>query len=259
MFILTQAGILSWVMNNNNKMTDQAINQDFSSSIQISRMAIEGNKLRRYEKEFFIYIGKTEKMLKYEDEWQNSYDTLESMLHQILSGRSGHWSDEELQDAEIWLTSLKGYGVGFHKVVNAIKNGQITDTITANTAIHNAKQRFKKLLRGTESGGAIRYKRANAVTQEIESSHQMLTRILIVTTLAGIFIVLLMLFKIPALITNSIQILSESAEKMSKGDLDQVVPIDETKAEFLSLAKTLERMRLSQKTLIYQIRSKKDA
>ncbi len=252
-----QAALLSWEMNKNSQLTEQAIDHDFATSIQISRMAIEGNKLRRYEKEYFIYLGKQEKMEKYQSEWQDSYDKLEAMLHQILSGRSGSWSDEELQDAEIWLSSLKAYGKGFQQVIKDVKSGKLNNTIAANVAIHNAKQRFKKLLNGTASGGELRYKRASEVTRKIAQSNQMLSIVLIATTLIGILIAIFMIFKIPAAITNSIKALSEAAEKMSKGDLEQSVPVDKTKAEFLTLATTLERMRISQKTLIHQIREKK--
>jgi len=255
-FIVIQASVLFWMMNENSQRIDKAISGDFSSSILISHMAIEANKLRRYEKEFFIYIGDQEKMDKYENEWQESYNSLEVMINQALDEKTGRWSVEELQEVEDWLVSLKGYGHGFHLVMNNVRDGAIQDTIAANSAIKNAKKRLKKLLAGTSSGSESRYIRATEIAREIEQNNKILAIILVLTTLAGIIIVLLLLFKIPTSISYSIKSLTDSAEKMSKGDLEEEIQLNEIKEEFLSIAKILERMRISQKTMLDKLKIK---
>jgi len=253
-FIIIQASVLFWMMNENSQQIHKAISGDFSSSILISRMAIEANKLRRYEKEFFIYVGDQKKMDKYENEWQESYDSLEVMINQALNEKTGQWSLEELQEVEEWLVSLKGYGHGFQLVVNSVRDGKLKDTLAANAAIKNAKKRLKKLLTGTSSGSELRYIRATETARTIEKNNNVLTIILMLTSLAGIIIVLVLLFKIPASISHSIKSLTDSAEKMSKGDLEEKIQVNEIKAEFLSIAKILERMRISQKTMLEKLK-----
>jgi len=254
-FIIIQASVLFWMMNENGQQIHKSIRGDFSSSTLISRMAIEANKLRRYEKEFFIYVGDQKKMDKYEDEWQESYDRLEVMLNQALNEKIGQWTAAELQEVESWLVSLKGYGHGFELVVSSVRGGDIKDTIAANLAVKNAKNRLKPLLKGTSSGSESRYIRATEAARKIEQNNKILAIILIVTTLAGIIIILTLLVKIPASISNSIKSLTNSAEKMSMGDLEEEIHLNEIKEEFLSIAKILERMRISQKTMLKKLKN----
>lgn len=256
-FILLQSSILYWIMNQNSTQVDNAINGDFSSSLLISRMAIEANKLRRYEKEYFIYIGNQEKMAKYENEWEKSYNNLEMMLDQALHQDKGQWSPSELNTVESWLVSLKGYGHGFQRVLEKVKEGILTDTLSANHAIVNAKKRFKILLNGTELGGEQRYNKASAAIQVIEKNNKILMIALIGTTLAVLLIVLIMLFKIPSAINGSIKTLSESANTISMGNLDEMIPIYKIKNEFLTIAHSLERMRISQKTFVDKLKGGK--
>ncbi len=253
-FIIAQSSLLYWMMGNNTTQMDRAVNGDFATSILISQMAIEGNKLRRYEKEFFIYVGNEKKLSKYKQEWQESYDKLESMLNSALKGDKGQWSKQEIQEVENWQVSLESYGSGFKRVMKDVFQGKITDTISANSAIVHAKERFKVLLKGTAVGGELRYKRAKEDIKKIDSENQFLGMVFLVTMVIGVLITLSLFFIIPKAIKTSINSLSISAEKMSKGDLEYAIDIDTTKREFRSIAKTLERMRISQKTFLQRIK-----
>lgn len=256
LFIAGQAGVMFWAMSQNNNLLEGSINKDFGSSLLISRMAIEGNKLRRYEKEFFIYVGNDEKLTKYEGEWNDSYRKLEQMLQQAIDNESNAWSMDELHEVHLWHQSLKDYGNGFRRVVVQVRAGVITDTISANNAISEAKNRFRVLLDGTATGGDKRYEHASNATVQIKKRNHLLAFLLLGSSAIGFLIALVLAFKIPSSISSSIDVLSDAAESMSKGQLDKSVPVDSAKDEFRTLAETLERMRISQKTLIDRIRSR---
>ncbi|MEE8482660.1 MAG: HAMP domain-containing protein [Acidiferrobacterales bacterium] len=254
LFLLGQSAITVHYVSKSKNLVTNAIQKDFNASNAISRIAIEGQKLRRYEKEFFIYANNTVKREKYVGEWDDAFINLASMLKDILEDTSGNWSDADKVEIGKWDKALKDYGEGFKIVVANVNAGYIKGTLDANTAIQDAKNKFKVLLKGASKGGQQKFESASSSAREIENNFKIVNLVIMVASGASIVLVIILLVVVPAAITKPIAELTRAAEVMSTGNLSSPVP-KIGGSEFAGLRDTLERMRISQKTLIQRTKS----
>ena len=58
-------GIVYFFIEENSRFVDQAIEKDFNGSVQISGLPILAQEIRRYEKEYFMYIDDAKNKTKY--------------------------------------------------------------------------------------------------------------------------------------------------------------------------------------------------
>jgi methyl-accepting chemotaxis protein len=252
-FVLIQAAITFFYISKSNKLVDQAIDTSFAQSQFISQLAIDGQKLRRYEKEYFIYVNNDRKREKYFNEWTEAKNSIHSRLMSVINDNA--WSLYDRGEMEVWKKSLNAYNDGFQTVNQMILSGRIKDTISANTEIRDAKNEFRTYLSGTDKLGKEKLNEAKQFAKEIDADFNMLYYIMFCTSAAGILLLITLLQMIPRSIANPVKELTEAATLMSKGNLNQQINPSNIK-EFKTLSETLERMRMSQKTLIDRMLSK---
>ncbi len=234
----------------NNRLVAGAISQDFNGSIIISQLAVDAQQIRRYEKEYFMYIGNAKKKIKYQNEWSEIYHKLKEQLGTMLQDKGGIWTEADKQKFQSWQTSLEAYGRGFNKVIEDVNNGVINDTLTANKAVQEAKNAFRVMVNGTIEEFHAKYQHALNAETQIKASNTFLIWVLLGGVGGSVILCLILLSVVPRSITRPITLLSEAAETMSKGQLNTTVPTKLRVTDFLGLANTLERMRISQKVLL---------
>lgn len=237
----------------NMRLVDQAISKDFNGSIQISELAILAQKIRRYEKEYFMYIGNAEKQNKYEKEWNETFAKIKEKLTALRKNRGGIWSSADWLEFDKWEQSLKDYGAGFRQVVADVDAGVHTDTLAANSAVQDAKNKFRTLVNGTIDFANAKYEAAALARQEIKVKSKELNTILLAALAVSAALCLVLILVMPRAIVKPIRVLSDSASAMSKGELEKPVPTGVGIKDFSELAATLERMRISQKMLIQRM------
>lgn len=234
----------------NNRLVEQAVNRDFNGSIQISELAILAQKIRRYEKEYFMYIGNAEKQAKYEREWGETFAKISAKLGAIIADRSGLWRVADRIKFGHWQASLNAYGSGFRNVVEQVNTGELNGTLAANAAVQEAKNKFRTLVNGTIEFANAKYADATAAAEQIHVKSDQLNVILLIALGTAAAVSLLLMITMPGSIIKPVKALSLSAATMSQGDLDKPVPTAIGISDFRELAATLERMRISQKTLL---------
>jgi methyl-accepting chemotaxis protein len=254
-FLLAQGVITFYYVSNSNKLVDQAIESSFQQSQYIAQLSIDGQKLRRYEKEYFIYVNNDRKREKYFGEWTEAKNSIHSRLTAAINDNSGTWSLYDRNEMEIWKGSLLKYSDGFNAVNNTVLAGGLRDPILANTAIRDAKNEFRTYLGGTDKMSKEKFNEAKQYAAQIDGNYNMLFMIIAATTAAGIVLLITLLQLIPRSISKPVKELTEAATLMSKGDLNQQINPSQIK-EFKTLSETLERMRMSQKTLIDRMLNK---
>jgi len=254
-FVLIQAMITFFYISKSNKLVDQAIQTSFQQSQFISQLAIDGQKLRRYEKEYFIYTNNNRKREKYYKEWSEAKASIQQRLTDAINHDSGSWSLYDLNELQVWERSLNAYNDGFQTVNRMVLNGTLKDTISANAEIRDAKNEFRTYLDGTDKLGREKLNEAKGFANEIERDFKVLYFIMFITSAAGIVLLITLLQLIPHSISKPVKELTEAATLMSKGDLNHKINPSKIK-EFKTLSETLERMRISQKTLIDRMLSK---
>ncbi len=84
--LIAQFALVYYFSNTSAALISRTI-QAHEQSNALTRLAIEGQKLRRYEKEFFIYADNPERRAKYSSEWNDSYGKLKEQVVECLCKR----------------------------------------------------------------------------------------------------------------------------------------------------------------------------
>jgi HAMP domain-containing protein len=234
----------------NARLTEEAIDKDFNGSVAIASLAVEGQKIRRFEKEYFIYIGDTKNAKKYETEWKDTFKKIRSQLTDLIADHERIWTDQEKAEFGKWEVAADAYRKGFLAIVDGVSSGAINNTLVANAAIQEGKDAFRVLLDGTAKIGATKLKHARDAEKMIVSANNTLERVLLISVVGSLIFCLGLAIVVPGAITNPINTLSDAASTMSKGDLQKSVPSMAATADFVGLAEALERMRISLKLMI---------
>lgn len=242
-------GIAYFFIQENNRLVGQAIDKDFSGSIQISELAILAQEIRRYEKEYFMYISNNAQKEKYEREWIETFTKIKIKLDALKSDRSEFWTARDQSEFAKWFESLQIYGKGFQKLVGDINSGALTDTLSANNAIQDAKNAFRDLVNGTIGLANQKYQDASEARKQIKTKSDQMNLILAGALIITSMFCLMLILIVPHSIIKPINLLTSSASTMSQGALETPVPASSIR-DFDELAATLERMRISLKVLL---------
>jgi methyl-accepting chemotaxis protein len=257
LFLTFAAGVVvqGYYLRSSEQLVTRSINEDFNTSLAISSMAVEGQKLRRFEKELFIYANSPERRTAYFREWTDSFRNLENMIQTARADTSGAWTPADRKNLETWAASLETYGKGFRGVAINLETGNIKGTLAANEAVADAKNAFKVFLEGTEKGGAAKLDSAKLAAAEISRNFGVLNKIVFGTAIMGLLVMFAIILFVPAAIIDPIDDLTRAAAAMGKGNLSVQIPAIRTR-EFTILRDTLESLRLSQREMIQQLKAR---
>lgn len=255
LFFLVQSGVTFFYIANSKRLVDEAVDRSFEQSQFILQLALDGQKLRRYEKEYFIYINNVRKRDKYFKEWSEAKESIQRRMTRATQHEPGLWTEEDRVEFSLWQQSLDFYSNGFQSVHRRAEAGSLTDTMEANEAIAQAKNEFRIFLEGTDKLAKTKLAHAHQAAINIDTNFKIVYISISVISVLGIMLLFALLKLIPRSITSPVDVLTDAAAKMSKGDLNQKIEPSPVK-EFKLLSETLERMRISQKTLIDRMMSK---
>lgn len=190
------------LVQNNKVLLEEAIIKQFNTSIFISKLAIDGQKLRRYEKEYFIYIDNKSKRLKYLSEWSEAKGNIQTRLEAALMEKGYVWDKSDRTILKSWLKSLSDYSDGFKNVTKQVSDAEITNTIDANIAVHDAKNAFRFFLKGTSTLGEKKFLDARKSSLKIEKNFNFINIAMLITSVIGFLILLIAFLKISNAINN---------------------------------------------------------
>lgn len=247
-----------FLIDNIKSIVDQAINKQFNTSILISKLAIDGQKLRRYEKEYFIYINNSEKRRKYSTEWSEAKSNIQNRLEVALLDETDTWSATDKIKLKKWLNSLEIYAKVFSDLRNKVRSSEINTTIDANSAIREGKNAFRVFLKGTDKLGLTKFEHAKTAIAEVDKNFFYINIAIITVLVLGFIFYIMTYVKVTNAVNTPLNILIKSIDKMSKGQLDQIVQQPNIK-EFQEIYKGLEQLRIAQQSLVAKIMNNKDS
>lgn len=236
-------------------LVEDAINKQFNTSIFISKLAIDGQKLRRYEKEYFIYLNNDEKRNKYAREWTEAKDSIQSRLDEAIADKKNTWALSDKSKLTDWLLSLNDYSDEFNGVITRVEGSVLTTTIDANLAIRKGKNAFRVFLKGTSELGTQKFNEARKSVEKINQNFQYINIAMIFTSVLGFLVLIIVLRRVLKAVETPILNLTKSADEMSKGRINQEIQQPNIQ-EFQTLYTSLERLRTSQKILIEKLMKK---
>lgn len=254
LFIVCQFAAVFFLQSQSQALVDTALERDFHGSVDVARIGIEAQKMRRFEKEYLIYIASANHRGKYLAEWREAGDKVRAGLASIVENMDRRWSEQAIASAREWQKSLAAYETGFMNVVAAADSGQITSTLQGNDGVNDAKNAFRVLLDGTSATIERKYQSAVAATKEIEGNFKLVNVVLAGVAIAGVLLAAVMLVMVPSSIGRPIEALTQAAHEMSTGNLGKSISVTGS-PEFKKLGETLERMRVSQQVIINRLKA----
>lgn len=249
-FMVGQALVAGTYLFQSKRDLATAVQQNSVASAKLAELATLGQSLRRFEKEYFIYLGDVQKRSGYSKEWQEGFDAITKSLDEIAANRSGIWTAADLAQVEQWRASASAYGQGFDVLRSKVDASLISTTLEANAAIAEAKNKFRVYLKGTSETLDRKTDESQALAAKISSRFDVIMLVGAGLAAAGCVLLMVLAVRVPRSIEVPISALAEAAEAMSKGSLEQPFELKFPVKEFKSLAGHLERMRIAQKGLL---------
>ena len=208
-------------------------------------------QLRRYEKEYFIYITNLMNKAKYRREWQDTYDHLHAALAEMIADADGRYSDGDRRRFRAWKQAAEFYGGEFEQILEDYNNtlkikeqreeGQSV-SMEANERIHDGKTRLSEALKDALEMSRTKAAESIALLGEVDQRFSEIKLLSLSLTGIGILLAIFLLFVIPGGVNRTLRRLIADAERLAKGELS--IPIEHSPLpEFESLAQSLESLR----------------
>ncbi|MBT3205330.1 MAG: HAMP domain-containing protein [Gammaproteobacteria bacterium] len=221
-------------------------------SHQLSQLAISAQKIRRYEKEYFIYLQNTPKRRKYFKDFSDARNEINNILSSLKNTYSKLGKKLDLNRLAAWKISTLSYTAGFEKINEEVMNGIITDVAEANGAIKESKNKFRSVLSGSMDAIDESFRSSKNKAKLIQDFGATSSLISSSIALISVFIGLVMAFQVPASIIRPLKELSEVANSISKGNLNEKVDIVGS-PEIVDLSKSIERLQTATLGLLKRV------
>ena len=189
------ASVMAAVVSAEDKV-EPAIRQNFMASGLLARIQVQGEKMRRFEKEMFIYAAVPASRAKYVKEFDEAHVKLLALLTEASMPSAKSFSDEERQQIKGWAEATAFYTAEFLKIATAAETlgRQSTSpedraalTIKFNGDIKEGKDRFAALLNGAAKLREAKEQASLVINTEIDSVFR--TLMLLVAGVAALAIV----------------------------------------------------------------------
>lgn len=167
-----------WGVSATESRVEQAVGQNVAAASMLSRLQVEGEKMRRYEKELFIYVAVPDKRDGYAKEFDGAYTRLLALSNEMLAPSGKAFTDTERAEIAKWKEAASFYGSEFTKLVRRAQSTTIATltneqrlglTVAYNEDIKAGKDRFRELLSGTDTMRQAKEKRSLALGDEMRS------------------------------------------------------------------------------------------
>ncbi len=281
--LLVQAGLLSWGQKTIERDVVTAVQKNTIASSQLSELAVLAQQVRRYEKEYFVYVGNAERREGYIKEWTGIADKIAKLIQTMRANAEGAFSSDDLGKIANWASAADFYGAEMKRIFFAVneRQGQLGNApaavvatkgatpaapaatvaamfsaVEVNGMIGPGKDRLSGvLIKGVGDMSSAKTKETLALPAVTREGFSRLWNGVMASVLVGLLIAAFLAWKLPSAITKPIAAMSAAIDRVSKGELD--APIDATgPSEFGTLTAAVERMRVAQRTLVARMRSR---
>jgi len=288
-FFVLQAIAVTWFTNAQSVQTSASIRNNTQSNAQLTELATLAQQIRRYEKEYFVYVQNEDKRNGYIKEFDGASGRISKLLDAILANPGGAYTKADISEVNRWRDAHTFYAAEMTRIFNEVKRiqsemaaapvpapapataakgattGAVATTATgpqlptpaeANDLIKAGKDRFgAELIAGVNKMGKAKTEATLGLAQGTTEGYQQLLSVVMTTVVLGIAIAVFLVLTLPAAITRPIRVLSEVADTVARGDLDKPFAVTHV-PEFEPLVKSLERMRMALSVLTRRAKAK---
>lgn len=289
-FFLIQALVTRHYVEQTKETLTQSTTKQTIVADKLGDLAVRAQQIRRYEKEYFVYVGNAEKRAGYEKDWTDTYNKIAASLVSMKSNANEVFAAADVQQIDKWTAASKFYESEMKNVFAAVQNrsslvaekqkaaaeaaalaavkkGKKTPTpdteavpqmfspTEANDMIKAGKDRFSNdLIKGVETMTKAKVVSSLTLAEQANESFQNLLFAILTTVGAGVLVALAMISYLPKAISQPIDALSADVDRISLGEVDTPVSAQSV-AEFKKLETAIERLRTAQQMLLQRIRT----
>ena len=292
-FFIAQAS-LTWVVEERiKKGVVETVRKNTVATAQLNELAVLAQQIRRYENEYFVYVGDAERRAAYEKEWSAASGKISASLAKMRANTEGAFASSDSAQINIWWLAGDFYAAEMRKVFDSVtsqasrvalaeraaaapapvpekgKNVATVKTEEApapkpamfssgevNEMIKAGKDRFSnELIKGVALLQTAKTNDTLALADVARQGFNTLLIGIVITAALGSVIALVLALTLPGSILKPVDALTAAVEKISVGQTHVQVP-QLGVVEFHGLAKAIERMRMAQETLVNRMRAR---
>ncbi|WP_125931971.1 hypothetical protein [Thiosocius teredinicola] len=204
--ILAYALAVSSLSNRQVQLVDETLLKNSQAHALANSLMIQLQKTRRYEKEYFIYVGHTAKKAKYIGEWTESMNKVDVMIKAMIDDADGLFDDNDAIEFIEWQKAIAFYRSEFEKIIERYAGlnevGELAavastqHTVDANTQIADGKNRLKLVFSGLDTLEAKKDTELVATRASVQDSADMIAYL---TYGAGLLVLVTMLIGVMTL------------------------------------------------------------
>ncbi len=287
--MILQAGVSLYLDRSVQSRVETAIKKNFAAADAIAEVSALGHQLRRFEKEYFIYVTEPNGREKYRREWSAAQSRLQRALDTMRANAEGIYQTTDLESFTRWNTAFQYYSSEFRAIMERAETGQLQTAVAnsavaesnrsagsassaraaspapsstssdviraANQAIGPGKDRFKEVLEGAEALRREKLQQSTVAAAEVQELFRQSNYASMLLLALGMLVALYQMLSIPRSIRRPIEEFVGLAVRISKGDVSQGAQAKQLD-EFQPLAQALERLRVAQIGLLERVRNR---
>lgn len=275
-FFLVQAALVWYAIEDAESSIVESTQKNTAASSELNALSIQAQQIRRYEKEYFVWVGNKTKRDGYEREWRDAQRNIEEVLKKMATGSDGAFNLEDFKKIDEWRAALDFYSAEMEKIFSAVNkrelvvrgaeepNGEAQQSAEqtayrpdeVNDMIKAGKDRFSAgLIKGVAAMSEAKTKDTLALADVSRSLFSNLFAGVMFTVFVGALVAVSLGVILPRMVTKTISSLSAAAKEMSMGNLKNEYSAGGV-TEFTQLAEALNRMRLAQLTLVERLQKR---
>lgn len=295
LFFLVQAGLVWYAIGNAKSTVVENTHKNTVATSELGSLAVLAQQIRRYEKEYFVYVGNKEKRDTYEREWRDALGKIDATLARMKTGSDGAFTAKDIEQVAAWSDASAFYAAEMQKIFLAVAersvNVQVNKEASAaaapvvpagsaakpgavrpveaalpapavyrsvevNEMIKAGKDRFSAdLIKSVAAMDQAKTADTLALAGVAEKMFNNVLTGVMITVVIGVIVALLLSISLPGMVTKTIDGLSAAAQEMSMGNLQKAYDSGGV-TEFTQLAEALNRMRLGQQALVERLQKR---
>ena len=157
---MVYAGVVAYLSIAQSHAVDRLIGGNSAAIGKLHELVVQLEKTRRFEKEYFIYVGHTSKKAKYVSEWSESMERVFAILSTLKEDPQQLFDADKQTEFTSWLGAIRFYDAEFRKIVDSYQHLRLVGsaaedatsryTVDANAAIADGKNRLRTVFDGAE-------------------------------------------------------------------------------------------------------------
>jgi hypothetical protein len=171
---------------------EQAVKHNFAAAGLLSKLQVQAERMRRYEKEMFIYAAVADKRAKYVKEFDDAHTKLLDLQNQALASQHKGFTDADRAEVVKWAEATGFYANEFRRTATSAELSTAAQaaelTIKLNNDIGPGKDRFRSVLDGATAMREAKEKASLDIHGDLQQSFNRLNWI--VTALGLLFTVI---------------------------------------------------------------------